>query len=92
MKKLFWLNTTGVGVYERRYDDYCLVYPFVTFLKAAATKFTDEALGLSLVLILDLLDFARFVIVVDVYSGAAEEPTPAVAVAAVELITVFFAL
>ena len=52
----------------------------VTFLKAAATKFTDEALGESLVLILVLLDFARFVIVVDVP-----------AVAAVVLITVFFA-
>ena len=53
----------------------------VTFLNAAATKFTDEALGESLVLILVLLDFARFVIVVDVP-----------AVAAVVLITVFLAL
>ena len=65
MKKLFWLKTTGVGVCERRNDDDCLVYPLVTYLKAAATKFTDEALGESLLLILVRLDLARFVIAVD---------------------------
>ena len=41
------------------------MYPLDTFYKAAATKFTDEALGESLVLILVRLDFARFVIAVD---------------------------
>ena len=41
------------------------MYPFVTFLKAAVTKFTDEALGESLLLILVRLDLARFVIAVD---------------------------